>query len=390
MKPPKHILPIIVFSQFCGTSLWFSGNAVITELVRDFALAQNATAHLTSAVQFGFIIGTLIFALLAVADRFSPSKVFVLSSLIAAGFNLGVIWQGNTIETLLVLRFMTGFFLAGIYPVGMKIAADYFDKGLGRSLGFLVGALVLGTAFPHILKGFLVNSSWQMIMTLTSSVAGLGGFFLVILVPDGPYRKEGKKLNLTNLVTIFKNRSFTQAATGYFGHMWELYAFWSIVPLILTSYNKLYPSQAISISLGSFSIIAIGTLSCILGGFISEKVGVTKTATWTLLGSAMCCIVSPLLFEVSSSIIVLTFLCIWGMLVIADSPLFSTLVAQNAQASQKGTAITIVTCIGFAITIMSIELLYALSSTFHLKYILPILGIGPMLSLLLLQKKRSH
>jgi len=144
---PKWILPVIVLSQFCGTSLWFSSNAVSQDLSNYFALPENALAHITSAVQFGFILGTLVFAVLSIADRFSPSKVFTVSALIAAIFNGVIIWDHHTLTSILIVRFLTGFFLAGIYPVGMKISADYYDKGLGKSLVFLVGALVLGTAF---------------------------------------------------------------------------------------------------------------------------------------------------------------------------------------------------------------------------------------------------
>ena len=152
MKPSNLILPVIVLSQFCCTSLWFAGNGVMPDLVSTFGLSESAIGHLTSAVQFGFIVGTLVFAILSIADRFSPSKVFFTCAILGALFNLGVVWEGNSLGSLLSFRFFTGFFLAGIYPVGMKIAADYFEKGLGKSLGYLVGALVVGTAFPHLLK----------------------------------------------------------------------------------------------------------------------------------------------------------------------------------------------------------------------------------------------
>jgi MFS family permease len=159
MKPPKWVLPIIVISQFCCTSLWFAGNGVMVDLVDNFNLNENALGHLTSAVQFGFISGTLIFALLTIADRFSPSKVFFISALLGALCNSLIIIESNVFLSLLLLRFLIGFFLAGIYPVGMKIAADYYDKKLGKSLGFLVGALVLGTSFPHLLRDVLHNDT---------------------------------------------------------------------------------------------------------------------------------------------------------------------------------------------------------------------------------------
>lgn len=381
MIPKKHILPIIVFSQFCGTSLWFSGNAVMPEMISDYGLAVTAMADLTAAVQFGFIIGTLIFALLSVADRYSPSLVFMVCAVIGALCNLGVIWDGNTIETLLFSRFMTGFFLAGIYPVGMKIAADYYDKGLGRSLGFLVGALVLGTAFPHLLRDVMGNFPWRQVMLITSSIAISGGVLLFLFVPNGPFRKAGRSVSTGQITAIFKNRRLRQAAFGYFGHMWELYAFWALVPVILTSYNDLFPDAHLSVGFYSFVIIGIGAVACVLGGFLSEKMGVQKTARRLLLLSAMCCLVSPLLFEISESWLVLVFLCFWGMVVIADSPLFSTLVAQRSEPAIKGTAITIVTCIGFAVTIVSIQLLGWLQELYPLGYILPVLVIGPIFGL---------
>ena len=151
-RKPFHILPLIVFSQFAGTSLWFAGNAILPDIQQELHLQGNAIGDITSMVQLGFICGTLVFALLSIADRFHPSRVFFVSSLIAALANACIAWIAKDFFALLALRFITGFFLAGIYPVGMKIAADWYEKGLGKALGYLVGALVLGTAFPHLLK----------------------------------------------------------------------------------------------------------------------------------------------------------------------------------------------------------------------------------------------
>lgn len=261
MKPPKWILPIIVISQFCCTSLWFAGNGVMGDLVRNFNLNDDALGHLTSAVQFGFISGTLVFALLTIADRFSPSKVFFVSALLGAICNTCMIGDFNSFTSLLLFRFLTGFFLAGIYPVGMKIAADYFDKGLGKSLGFLVGALVLGTAFPHLLKDVLHTISWKYVLLMTTSLAILGGLVMILFVPDGPFRKLSKGLDFSAFSRVFKRHEFRSAAFGYFGHMWELYAFWAFVPVILKHYSQLYPETALNIPILSFSIIGIGGLS---------------------------------------------------------------------------------------------------------------------------------
>jgi predicted MFS family arabinose efflux permease len=389
MKPPKWILPIIVISQFCCTSLWFAGNGVMGDLVDNFKLHEEALGHLTSAVQFGFISGTLIFALLTIADRYSPSKVFFVSALLGALCNAFMIIDSNGFLSLLLLRFLTGFFLAGIYPVGMKIAADYYDKELGKSLGFLVGALVLGTAFPHLLKDVLQNISWKYVLLTTTSLAILGGLVMKLFVPDGPFRKLSKGLDFSAFSRVFKHHEFRSAAFGYFGHMWELYAFWAFVPVMLNHYSQLHPQTTLNIPILSFCVIGIGGLSCVIGGYISQRMGTKKTAFMALLLSCICCLVSPFIFTINLEILFIGFLLFWGMFVIADSPMFSTLVAQNADAEIKGTALTIVNCIGFAITIISIQLLNSLRFVIDSNSIYLLLAIGPILGLIALKNKRK-
>ena len=290
---------------------------------------------------------------------------------------------------LLVLRFMTGFFLAGIYPIGMKIAADYFQKGLGKSLGFLVGALVVGTAFPHLLKGFSGALPWRFVLVFTSVLATFGGLMMLLFVPDGPFRKERQQPDFRVIFKVFKNRDFRSAAFGYFGHMWELYAFWTFVPVVLAAFADQHPTADLNISVLSFFIIGLGGLSCIIGGYISITKGTKKTAIWALFLSGLCCLISPLIFSCSSSLIFIGFLIFWGMVVIADSPLFSTLVAQNAAPETKGTALTIVNCIGFAITIVSIQLLTRLQGTVDWEAMYVVLGVGPVFGLIALIGKRK-
>ena len=181
MKTPGWVLPVIVISQFFCTSLWFAGNAIMPDIVRNFSLAPGFLAYLTIAVQLGFIAGTFVFALFAVSDRFAPSAVFFVSALLAGTVNLGMTLPGIGTSGLLLFRFATGFFIAGIYPVGMKIASDYYQKGLGKSLGFLVGALlVLGTAFPHLLKSMTMNFSWKYVAFLTSALSAAGGICVLL------------------------------------------------------------------------------------------------------------------------------------------------------------------------------------------------------------------
>lgn len=389
MPPANHILPTIVFAQFCCTSLWFAGNAVMDDLCQTFGLNTAALGHLTSAVQFGFITGTLIYAFFGVADRFPPSKVFFYSAIGGAFLNLGMIWEENSLESLLLLRFLVGFSLAGIYPVGMKIASDYYREGLGTSLGFLVGALVLGTAFPHLLKTFTATGElpWKSVVTATSAIAVLGGLLILFVVPNGPFRNAMLKKDFSAVFTIFKIRDFRAAAFGYFGHMWELYAFWTFVPLILSSYELAHPQVHLNVPLLSFLVIGSGGIACIAGGYISRWFGTKRTAATALILSGLCCLFSPVVFLQNSSEILMGFLIFWGLVVIADSPLFSTLVAKKAPSESRGTALTIVNSLGFAITIVSIQLITVFYESIPPAFLLIFLVPGPVFGIWSLYSK---
>ena len=388
MAKKKHVLPIIVIAQFCCTSLWFASNGIITELIENFQLKNNALGHLTSAVQFGFISGTLIFAIFMLADRFSPSKIFAFSAFFGAVFNSSLILENNNLESLILLRFLTGFFLAGIYPIGMKIATDYYEKGLGKSLGFLVGALVLGTALPHLMNDLLNFISWKYVLYATSTLAVLGGLFLLIFVPDGPFRKVSKNIDISACFKIFKNKELRAASFGYFGHMWELYAYWTFVPVILKTYTNIHTDVTFNIPILSFIIIAFGGLACVISGYICEFIGVKKTAYTALFLSCLCCLISPFMFTVNNELLFILFLIFWGFVVIADSPLFSTLVSKSVTTEIRGTALTIVNCIGFSITIISIQLIGSLLENTNSNFIYMVLGLGPTLGLTFLTKKR--
>jgi len=370
-------IPIIIISQFGCTSLWFAGNAVIGDLIAAFGIPAGSLGHLTSAVQFGFITGTLTFALLTISDRFSHSKVFFWCALAGALANSALSMGHQNLTTLLLIRFITGFFLAGIYPVGMKIASDYSEKGLGKALGFLVGALVLGTSSPHLLKSITSGLDWKYVIYFTSGITALSGLAIFLFVPDGPYRKPSAGFHFTAFYRVFKNSSLRRAAFGYFGHMWELYTFWAFIPLILLTYLNIHQDASFNVAALSFVVIASGSVSCAVGGYFSGRFGSAKVAFTALLFSCLCCLISPFIFHAP----LLLFLCIlvfWGMAVVADSPQFSTLVAQNAPDEFKGTALTIVNSIGFSITIVSIEVFNALMNYISPQFIYLVLAIGPM------------
>ena len=377
--PPRRVLPVIVLAQFAGTSLWFAVNAVMPDLQRDWQLPAAAVGHLTSAVQLGFIAGTLVFALLTVADRHSPRWVFLLCALAGALCNAAGTALHGQLEALLALRFATGFFLAGIYPVGMKIAASWYTRGLGAALGLLVGALVLGTAAPHGLRALGADWSWQAVMLGVSACAVAGGALLWLLVPDSPHLPRAVRIRPQALAVIWTDRAVRASAFGYFGHMWELYAFWVLVPLIVGT--RLAASE---VPAASFAVIAAGFLGCAVGGYAVRRWGSARVAALQLGASGLCCALAPLMLAAPLPVFAL-WMVVWGVTVVGDSPQFSALTAQNAPRDAVGSVLTFVNCIGFAISIVSIQLFVALAQRLPLWVLLPSLAVGPGLGLLMLR-----
>jgi MFS family permease len=379
-KKPLRILPVIIFSQFTGTSLWFASNAVMGDLQHAWSLADVALGYMTSSVQFGFIVGTLLFAFFTISDRFSPRIIFFVCSLLGALSNLCIYLLAQGLVSLLIFRFITGFLLAGIYPVGMKIAAGWYAKGLGRALGYLVGALVLGTAFPHLLKSAGQAVAWQYVILSISVVSAVGGIMMLWLVPDGPYLIKGTQFNAKAFKTIFQSKDLRSAAFGYFGHMWELYTLWAFIPVFLSSYVS-KSMQSLSVSLWAFCIIAAGFLGCAGGGLLSKKAGSASVAFIQLTASGICCLISPLMF-LAPLVIFLVFLIFWGIVVVGDSPQFSALTAQTAPRELMGSALTLVNCIGFFITIFSIQIANYLMTLVSPEYIFLFLIPGPIFGLI--------
>jgi predicted MFS family arabinose efflux permease len=245
---------------------------------------------------------------------------------------------------------------------------------------------VLGTAFPHLLKDITSEIPWKSVVISTSVMTIFGGSLLLFFVPDGPFRKPGQNLDFSAFAKIFSNRKLRSAAFGYFGHMWELYAFWTFVPVMLSQYKIYHSISHLNLSFWSFVIIGIGFLSCVLGGLYSQKVGAKKVAMLSLSASGICCLLFPIVFVYSAPVVFILFLLFWGMVVISDSPMFSTLVAQNATPEIKGTALTLVNCIGFAITIISIQLLSSFLQQTDAVYPYLVLVLGPIFGLMSVRK----
>lgn len=380
MNVPKRILPVIVFSQFAVTSLWFAGNAIISDLQSAMNVGIEDTGIVTSAIQLGFISGTLIFALLSLSDRYSPRKIFFICSVLGSVSNLLIYFIANSLFSLLVLRFITGFLLTGIYPIGMKIAAGWYKDKLGNAIGLLVGSLVLGTAFPHLIKSFGGSLLWEQVIFVVSGFSLAGGLLMYLVVDDGPYITSGTKFNPKAIVTIFKYKDLRSSALGYFGHMWELYTFWALIPVILIYYLKSNQME-MNISFWSFIIIASGSIGCTVGGIISKKSGSAKVAFTQLALSGICCLVSPLMFNTSAPIF-LAYLIFWGIVVAGDSPQYSAIVALAAPKELVGSGLTLVNSIGFLITILSLWVTYQFLGFMEISPALLILSMGPIIGLI--------
>jgi MFS family permease len=381
----KVVFVVIVVSQFCGTSLWFATNAILPQLVRQSGWPATTLGYLTTGIQLGFIVGTFVFAALGISDKNSPSKVFLVSSILAGLSNLISVFFLDAFGVILTSRLLTGFFLAGVYPVGMKIASDWNKHGLGLWLGALVGALVLGTSFPHFLSQFPRFIRPELLITTVSLIAVVGGVLLFLCVPDGPFRKKGTRFNFSAVTNAFRVSPFRRAALGYFGHMWELYAMWAFVPLLINMHMTFHLWSFGSAPLVSFLVIGAGALGCIAGGFLSRQLGSEQVAKIMLFCSGACCCLSFFLLQ-EPPVVFLIFMLFWGFTIAGDSPQFSALVAVSCPAEIRGSAITMITCIGFFISIISIQLLNYLQEFTTPQYLFLFLIPGPLFGLLAMRK----
>lgn len=374
-RRPSHILPVIALAQFCGTSLWFAINAVMADLQREAGLPAGAVGWLTSAVQLGFIAGTFGFALLSIADRFSPRLVFLASSLAGAAIAAATALLPPRLEALLVLRFATGIALAGIYPVGMKIAAGWYDRGLGWALGMLVGALALGTSLPFALRALGTHWPWQGVMLAVAGVAAGGGLAMALLVPDGPHLAPAARITPRALAVIWQDPKVRASAFGYFGHMGELYAFFVLLPAIVAQ-----RAAGAAQSWWVFGAIAIGFVSCAGGGWLAARLGSARVGGAMLAGSALCGLAAPWMLDAPAPLWA-AWLLLWGATVVGDSPQFSALTAANAPRAMVGSVLTFVNAIGFSITTATIVGFVALAQALPLAQVLPWLAVGPAIGL---------
>ena len=380
MTPPARVLPALVLAQLAGTSPWFAVNAVMPDLQRDYGWVAADVGPLTSAVQAGFILGTLVFALLAVADRHSARRVFFICALASAVCTLAAAASASSFSALWGWRAATGFCLAGIYPVGMKIASQWFPQGLGAALGLLVGALVIGTASPHALRALGAQWPWTWVFGGVAAASVAGGLLVLLAIPEPAARPAGRGagVHLRDLASLWTDRRVRASVFGYFGHMWELYSMMVLVPLILAT-----RLQGAALSWGAFAVIGAGAVGCAGGGALVRRWGSARVAGVQLGLSGLCGLLAPWLLTAGDTLF-FAWLLVWGVTVAGDSPQFSALTAANAPRQSVGSVLTLTNCLGFAISIASIQLFSSWVQVATLSTVLPWLAIGPALGLLML------
>jgi len=375
---------LIVIAQMFGTSLWFSTNGVLKQIEGIWSLSVSDLGNLTNSVQFGFIIGTLFFTITGFADKFKPSRIVMLCCFLGATFNAFIIFEEIPFTFVIFSRLVVGIALAGIYPIGMKLIISWDPQKAPNTLGLLVGMLVLGSSLPYLIRALGISFDWQYTVILTSGLCYIAGI-TIYLIGDGPHLITNKKSSfrlLDQFSELLKNKKYLASAVGYFGHMWELYAFWTCVPILITisiSKHQIH-DQEFLVSLLSFLIIGLGFVSCVLGGILAKSLNSSRIASLSLAFSLSICVIYPLAGNLYF-FIDLALLMLWGFFVISDSPQFSAISAKVCPQHLVGTALTTQNCIGFSISMITIFLTTSFYDSLGL-YFVWILLPGPILGLM--------
>ncbi len=380
-------LVLLSIAELLGMSLWFSASAVVPSLKAEWHLDDSMAGWFTIAVQLGFVAGTLLSALLNLPDIIRTRRLFAVSVFAGALSNAAFGLHAHGPESAIALRFLTGVFLAGVYPPGMKVMATWFRTQRGMALGVLVGALTLGKASPYLVNAF-GSSDWRHNVLMVSLLASLGGIIVLVFVGDGPYALPAARFDWQQAIKILSNRSVRLANLGYLGHMWELYGMWTWVPVMLRASMALHGDKPVLAEVGSFLVIGSGAIGCVVAGLVADRVGRTIVTSWAMAISGTCCLVVGLLFGASPWLLLLVAV-IWGASVVADSAQFSTCVTELGDPRYVGTALTVQMCLGFLLTTISIELIPQVEKLVSWRYAFIVLAPGPLFGVIAMLRLRA-
>ncbi len=372
----RAALTWIALGQLFVLSLWFSASAVAPQLQDAWGLGDGQVPWLTLTVQVGFVAGALISAFANLADIVPSRRLFVSAAVLAAVANAGLLTiDSESVGLALGLRFVIGMLLAAVYPSGLKVMSGWFVKGRGMALGVLVGALTVGSASPHLVRG--LGLDWEGVI-VASSILALLGALLMARVGDGPHEIPAQRFRIEQVATVVRNRGVRLSTYGYLGHMWELYAMWTWMAAFLAASSEAAGVSYGSVSTLTFFIIGIGGAGSWYAGSLADRLGRTRIAGGSMVISGACAVSSALVFGLSPWVVVPVML-IWGATIVADSAQFSAMVTETADDETRGTALTLQTALGFLLTLVTIQGVPLLVDAFSWRWAFPFLALGPIL-----------